>query len=158
MSSVNQKVVTINVQPAHRAYLLSPIPYVPTPHRPAYSVFIPADTYPEVDKKTVLGLGDMLYARSSVEPIVLIGGESSLERYRWQALVGLARFWKYPLNRLLANRDVSLAVDTFRVNNQFRKEHLAVTINAIKIHPDEGIFKEDAGLENHIAEIKGLFA
>lgn len=158
MSSVNQKVVTINVQPAHRAHLLSPVPYIPDDRRPVYSVFIPADTYPEVDKKTVLGLGDMIYARSSREPIVLIGGGTNLEKYRWEALVGRARHWKYPLNRLLTNRDVSLAVDTFLVNNQFFKNHLSVAINAIKIYPDEDVFKEDEGLESHIAEIKGLFA
>lgn len=133
------------------------------PSNERYSIRIPAlDDYPGCrvrDKDD--GLGPMVAASCNSMPIILVGDADStfhdtLDRNYWNHLVETAKYWRYPLNRLLHGRDITLAVRMINVTNQFVKNQDIPWIIAVRIEGDLDSFSKDEGLEQHIKDIRRM--
>lgn len=126
------------------------------PSNERYSIRIPAlDDYPGCrvrDKDD--GLGPMVAASCNSKPVIIVGSqESPLEYDYWAHLEGRATAYKYPINRLLHGRDITVAVRMIKVTNQFVKNQDIPWIVAVRIEGDLDSFREDKGLEAHIDDI-----
>lgn len=133
--------------------------YSEAPSRERYSIRIPAmEDFPGCrarDKDD--GLGSMVAASCSSRPIIVVGeNDEPLDRDYWDFMVARAHDWKYPVNRLLYGRDITIAVRMINVTNQYVKNQDMPWIIAVRIHGDLDSFRKDAGLEAHIEEIRGM--
>lgn len=159
------KTFRFNVTPEHRANLLDPFPVNPSGRdsEVRYMIRIPAlDDYPGCrvrDKGD--GLGPMTAASCGSAPVILVGNADStfhdtLDRNYWNHLVETAKYWRYPLNRLLHGREITLAVRMIKLTNAYVKDQDIPWIVAVRIEGDLDSFSKDEGLEQHIKHIRRM--
>jgi len=159
------KTFRFTVTPEHRASLLAPFPINPGDRdsQSRHIIRIPAlDDYPGCrtrDKGD--GLGPMVAAVTREPPVILVGDATStfhdtLDRSYWHHLIETAKYWRYPINKLLIGREITLAVRMIKMTNAYVKDQDIPWIVAVRIEGDLDSFSKDEGLEEHIKHIKRM--
>ena len=79
------------------------------PDETAYMAIFPFDDR-FTGCRTVRNEGETVCAKSRKQPIIMIGDDNYTDKLHWRSLIERATDWRIPLDTLLLNRPLKLAV------------------------------------------------